>query len=112
MENTQTGPPLNLPEPVVDDHVDDADIGRWALVPGGMDWRSFGGVPRRFGIFCDGYVRFSVSDFGLCWGTGGSVRVHFKDIMRRQWDRYRGVRMFSLCGVVYEIADGIPHTGL
>ena len=36
MENTQTGPPLNLPEPVVDDHVDDAVMqisgaGHWFL---------------------------------------------------------------------------------
>ena len=36
MENTQTGPPLNLPEPVVDDHVDDAVLqisgaGHWCL---------------------------------------------------------------------------------
>ena len=82
-----------------------ADIGHWTLVPGGMDWRSFGGVPRGLGIVGYGYGRLSISDFGPCWSTSGSVRMHFKDTTRCQWDRYRGVRMFSLCGVVHWIAE-------
>ena len=36
LENTQTGPPLNNPEPVIDDHVDDSALqisgaGHWFL---------------------------------------------------------------------------------
>ena len=38
--------------------------------------------------------------------------MHLKDITRCQWDRYRGVRMLSLCGIVHGIADGVPHTDL
>ena len=42
---------------------------------GGMDWRSYSGVPRRFEIVGDGCVRLSISDFGLCWNTSGSART-------------------------------------
>ena len=34
--------------------------------------------------------------------------MHFKDIMQRQWDRYQGVRMFSLCGVVMGLMTEFP----
>ena len=73
-----------------------------------MDWGSFGGVPRGFGIVGDSYVRLFVSDFGLCWSTGGDIGTHFKNIMRCHWDRYRGVWMFSLCGVVPGVSVEFP----
>ena len=36
--------------------------------------------------------------------------MYFKDTAQCQWNRYRRVRMFSLCGVVHVIADGVSHT--
>ena len=36
--------------------------------PGGMDWGSFGGVPRGFGIVGDSYVRLFVADL-VCAGA-------------------------------------------
>ena len=93
MEATHTGP-----DPVVDDHVDDdvlqiSGAGHWFL-EGWIGDHSVG-VPRGFGIVGDSYVRLFVSDFGLCWSTGGDIGMHIKNIMPCQWDRYRGVWMFQ-----------------
>ena len=49
---------------------------------------------------------------GLCWSTSGSVGMYFKDTAWCQWNWYRGVRMFSLRGVVQETANGVSYTSL
>ena len=79
VETTQTSPPLNRPETVKT--VDDAVLpisgaGHWFL----EGWIGDHLVPRRFGIVGDGYVRLSISDFGLCWSTSGSVSMYFKTL--------------------------------
>ena len=50
-----------------------ADLGNRTLVFKGMDRRSLGGIPGRFGIVGDSYVKFFLpnSDSGLC-PTGGT----------------------------------------
>ena len=104
VETTQTGPPLNHPETGHDDHVDDAVLQ--------ISGAGHSGVPRGLGIVGDSYVRLSILDFGLCWSTGGSVGMYFKDTARCQWNWYRGVRMFSLRGVIHGNANGFSRTNL
>ena len=61
-----------------------ADFRSGTLVPGGMDWRSLGGLPGGLWICGDGIVMLFLSGPGEDWGTGGCTAVHTQEVVRRQ----------------------------
>ena len=56
------------------------DFGSGTLVPGGIDWRSIGGLPGGFGICGDGVVMQVLSGSSDNWGTGGCVATHGQEV--------------------------------
>ena len=95
VETTQTGPPLNGPEIVNDDHVDDAVL----QISGAGHW------------FLEGWIGDHSVEFLV--DSGSSVTAMSDSLYQIcQWNWYRGVRMFSLCCVVHGIADRVSHTSL
>ena len=66
-----------------------ADFRSGTLVPGGMDWRSLGGLPGGLRVCGDGIVMLFLSGPGKGWGTGGCTAVHTQEVARRQ--RYRSI---------------------
>ena len=112
VETTQTGSLMDRPDSPYTNHVDDLVlqiIGRWTLVPKGMDRRLFSGIPGSLWIVRN---RLTISDTGPNRGTGGSIEIHFKNITRckRDWDW--SVGMLSLRGVIHGTTDGVSHTRL
>ena len=59
-----------------------ADFGSGTLVPGGMDWRSLGGLPDGLRVCGDGIVMLFLSGPGKGWGTGGCTAVHAQEVAR------------------------------
>ena len=57
-----------------------ADFGSGTLVPGGMDWRSLGGLPGGFRVCGDGIVMLFLSDLGEGWRTGGCTTGYTKEV--------------------------------
>ena len=91
METTQTGPPLNRPETVHDDHVDDPVL----QISGAGHWYLEGWIGDHSVEFLvdsgSSVTAMSDSLYQTCWCTRGSVRMYFKDTVRCQWNWYRGV---------------------
>ena len=82
------------------------------LVPGRIDWRSFGGLPGGFGICGDGVVMQLLSGFSESWGAGGCVTTYGQKVDMCQWFIYRYLGMFILCGVAPGAPDGVSHSGV
>ena len=61
-------------------------FGNRTLVLGGMDWRSLGGIPGRFGIVGDSCVQLFLSDTGPCWSSSGSIGTYCENTTQRKRD--------------------------
>ena len=88
------------------------DFRSGTLVPGGMDWRSLGGLSGGLGICGDGFIMPLLSSSGKSWGAGGCATIHAQEVAGRQrfTDWYLG--MLILCGVVLGTPDGVSHSGM
>ena len=110
METTQTGPPLNRPETVNDDHVDDAVL----QISGAGYWFLEGWIgDHSVEFFVDSgssVTAMSDSLYQTLVYAGAPVGVlgcTSRTLRSTNGNRYRGVRMFLLCSVVHGIADGV-----
>ena len=105
VENTHTGPPLNNPEPVIDDailHI--SGVSHWFL----EGW--IGDHSVEF-LVDSGSSVTAISDSLYQTLVYAGAPVGVLGCTSRTL-RYQGIGMFSLCGIVHGIADGVPHTGL
>ena len=82
------------------------DFRSGTLVPGGMDWRSLGGLPGGLGVCGDGIVMLFLSGPGEGWGTGGCTAVHTQEVARRQRFTNRHFRLLILCSIIPGAPDG------
>ena len=76
---------------------------------GGLDRRSFSGIPGGFGFFSDSHVGHFLSKPSTCRRIIGRSPSYNKDATQREWYRYWSVGMYALLGVISGLADGISH---